>query len=137
MPSIQIPLDDIQAILAAAAAFGAWTPFKHWSPPTPDPVVTLAEYRVAPIWGMGAIRVRRAGVQVRIRGNVRDPAPARAQLDVIAAALDLWPAAQGANPVVNGTTYIDIRALSSVMDMGRDANDRPLLSQNYMATWSY
>jgi Bacteriophage minor capsid protein len=145
MPA-QVLLDDIAAILTAASLPGnPWQLFKAWEPPSPDQVVTLYEVPAAPILGMGAIRIKRERVQVRIRGaavagNVPDYAPMRAALEPIRDALHLYPA--GSNPsggsgVVSGTQYISIIAISSVMPMGRDENNRPLMTQNFEVTWSY
>jgi len=73
-------------------------------------------------------------------GNVPDYAPCRAALEPIRDALHLYPAGAipgGGAGVVNATQYIAVMAISSVMPLGRDENNRPLLTQNFEVTWSY
>lgn len=125
----QVLLDDFEAILAPQ--LGTWAVRKGRETPTPDKQVVLLERPAAPIWGMGPIRIKRAGVQVLMRGDIRAYAAARAQLELIRNALDLF------SGTVNGTLYIDVRAMSSVMPMGWDDLDRPRLAQNFDVTWSY
>lgn len=125
----QVLLDDFEAILTPQ--LGTWVVRKSRESPSPDKMVVLLERPAAPIWGMGAIRMKRAGVQVMMRGAVRGYAACRAQLELIRMALDLY------SGTVNGTIYTDVRAMSSVMGMGWDDLERPRMAQNFDVTWSY
>ncbi len=98
-------------------------------PSTHDRAVT-----VVPIPGFEmeyATNLDRPGVQVMVRGAVNGLSELEDKADDVVVALNLI--AHSTNFAASGREYVDIRKTSDPIWIGRDDNDRPMVSVNFYA----
>jgi hypothetical protein len=106
--------------------------FINWMPETPDAVVVLTETGgSAPEYSLGGSQppvLRSYGLQVRVRGAITGAQAARTLIENIWSDLGLV-----SSRTINSTVYHVIVPVSSPMYLGRDTNERPEFTANFIA----
>lgn len=122
-------LDEIGDYLTAQGLVGGatgWTLALSQMPTSPDKIVAIFETPGrAPL---PRVEMDMPAFQVRVRGTVRGYADARTKLAAVQAVLHGL-----ANTSLSGVYYVSILAQGSAISMGNDENNRPEISQNYLA----
>ena len=118
-------LADFEPVPDDPQAASLWALCKAFMPEQPDRVVLLSEYAGNP----PQIRadVDYPGLQVRVRGRGWEYGEARDKSEAVRVAL------HGLGPVsINSRRYVHFEAQQSVTSLGRDANDRPEFTCNFI-----
>lgn len=98
-------------------------------PETPDACVCIYEGEGGmPEFTMGSTILDNPAIQIIVRGTREDYVTARDKAQTIRLLL-----ASVANQTLSGVTVLRIAPIGSVLPMGLDKNDRPMISTNYRA----
>jgi hypothetical protein len=124
-------LVDIGGLVATASSVTLGTTlFLGTLPATPDACMAIKEYPGSPpdfVFGDNNISVEYPRVQVLARGAQDDYATARSQAELAYKALGAAVAQS-----ISGTRYLAFRPLTAPFDLGRDANNRPIIGFNLL-----
>lgn len=126
--------EDVGTLLKAAsvcstsASASQWRLFYRDLEPTPDRIVA-----VMPSGGQqgeGSVQIDYPSVQVLVRGTITESSGLETMVQAVNSTLHLY------DGVVNGRAYVNITRQGDVHFLGRDGNQRPLYSLNFLATRS-
>lgn len=115
-------------VCSTSPSTSQWRLFYRDLEPTPDRVVA-----VMPSGGQqgdGSVQIDYPSVQVLVRGSITESSGLETTVQAVNATLHLF------DGPVNGRGYVNITRQGDVHFLGRDGNQRPTYSLNFLATRS-